>query len=71
MLTYFEYDGNPYTTGTQVSGEFELGLDDLPGGASSGAAGIEVTPEPGGLALALLGLAGMMWYRRSLRARKA
>ena len=65
VLTYIEFSGNPLTTGTPVSGDIELGLNDLPNGGSSGAAQVEVTPEPGSFVLLGLGLAGSAMIRRA------
>jgi len=64
VLTYQEFTGNPLIGGTQESGDIELGLNDLAGGGSSGAAAVEVTPEPATLALVTLGLTAGVLFRR-------
>jgi hypothetical protein len=65
VLTCAQFSGgSPFTTGTPVSGEMELGLNDLPGGASSGAASMEVVPEPATLPLGGLNVFGGLWLRR-------
>ncbi len=66
-----EFDRNPLLGGAAVSGDIELGLNDLlEGTASSGAAEVEAVPEPGALPLAAFGLAGCVLFRRSLRTRR-